>query len=48
MDAETGKAPYDRHAALKSMRELGEADLVRVTVESEEQAVLILERLRAV
>lgn len=46
-DKETGKAAYGRHAALKPMRELGEADLVRLTVEDTGQVDVILERLRS-
>lgn len=42
----TGRAIYGRHAALKSMRGLAVADLVRLTPETEEQAATILERLR--
>lgn len=47
-DAATGKATYGRHAALKPMRELAEADLVRITLDDGEQIAMVLERLLAV
>lgn len=45
-DIATGRAIYGRHAALKSMRGLAMADLVRLTPETKEQAATIIERLR--
>lgn len=44
-DAAAGKAIYGRHAALKSMRGLAVADLVRLTPETAGQINTILERL---
>lgn len=40
-----GKRPYGRHAALKSMRDLANADLVRFSVDRIGQMALILEKL---
>jgi hypothetical protein len=47
-DAVTARTIYGRHAALKSMRELAEADLVRLTPETAGQVNTILARLRAI
>ena len=43
-----GKRPYGRHAALRSMRDLANADLVRCTIERFEQLETILAKLSAV
>lgn len=40
-----GKQPYGRHAALKSMRDLARADLVRLTIDRVEQLRTILAHL---
>ena len=42
-----GKRPYGRHAALKSMRDLANADLVRFSIDRIGQMALILEKLAA-
>lgn len=48
-EAEPGKArAYGRHAALKPMRGLARADLVRFTIERVEQMELILASLAAI
>lgn len=41
------KASYGRHAALKSMRELAHADLVRINIRSVEQLKGLVEKLLA-
>jgi hypothetical protein len=41
-----GKCPYGRHAALKSMRDLANADLVRFTIERLTQMQLIVGTLK--
>ena len=42
-----GKRPYGRHAALKSMRDLANADLVRFSIDRIGQMELVLEKLAA-
>jgi hypothetical protein len=46
-DESDGKTRYGRHAALKSMRDLANADLVRFTIGQPDQIRFILERLEA-
>lgn len=43
-----GKQPYGRHAALKSMRDLAHADLVRFSIDRVEQLRTILTHLATV
>lgn len=43
-----GKQPYGRHAALKGMRDLANADLVRVTIDRVEQLRTLLAHLATV
>ncbi|MGA0613163.1 hypothetical protein [Paracoccus sp. KR1-242] len=48
-EAETGgKRTYGRHAALKSMRDLANADLIRFTIDRPEQMGMILQTLMAI
>lgn len=42
-----GKRPYGRHAALKPMRDLANADLVRFSIDRIDQLRMILTRLSA-
>lgn len=42
-----GKRTYGRHAALKSMRDLANADLIRFTIERVSQMETILQKLAA-
>jgi hypothetical protein len=42
---EEGKTSYGRHAALKSMRDLANADLVRFSIDQISQLEIILDRL---
>lgn len=42
-----GKPAYGRHTALKAMRDLANADLVRFTIDRVEQMQVILAKLAA-